>query len=278
MNYYEILGVNENASQDDIKKAYKKLAMQHHPDRGGDNKKFQEISQAYDTISDPNKRSQYDAELNGMNNPFINIRTGTGFPNFEDVFGFHFGNGFAQHRQAPRNKDLTIRITVTFKQSYLGTQIVAKYRTPSGKNKEVTIDIPAGIQSGQTIRHPNLGDDSYSNLAPGNLNVQIMVETDPEWVRRNDDLCKIVQINSFEAILGCTKEIECLDDTIIPIKIRPGVNSGTEFSSRGRGFRNTSTGKLGNLIVVIEVVTPEITDQTLLKEIEKINAQINSPS
>jgi curved DNA-binding protein len=276
MNYYEILGVNEKASQDDIKKAYKKLAMKHHPDRGGDNKKFQEISQAYDTLSDPNKRSQYDAELNGAN-PFINIRSGSGFPNFEDIFGFHFGHGFAQQR-APRNRDLTIRMNVTFKQSYLGAQMIAKYRTPSGKNKEVTIDIPAGIQSGQTIRHPGLGDDSYSNFAPGDLNVQIMVENDSEWMRRNDDLCKIIQINSFEAILGCTKEIKCLDGTVMPIKIRAGVNSGTEFSSKGRGFTNLSSGRSGNLIVVVEVITPTINDQTILKQIENINAQLNSLS
>lgn len=277
MNYYEILGVRETADQDDIKKAYKKLAMQHHPDRGGDNKKFQEISQAYDTLSDPAKRSQYDAELQGLNNPFINIRTNTGFPNFEDLFGFHFGHGFAQQRTS-RNKDLTIRMNVTFKQSYLGAQMVAKYRTPSGKNREVTIDIPAGIQTGQTIRHPGLGDDSFNNFPPGDLNIQILVENDPEWMRRNDDLCKIVSINSFEAILGCTKEIQCIDGSILPIKIRPGVNSGTEFSSKGRGFNNISSGRVGNLIVVVEVITPTINDENLLKQIENINAQLNSLS
>lgn len=276
MNYYEILGVNQQASQDDIKKAYKKLAMTHHPDRGGNNIKFQEISQAYDTLSDSDKRSQYDAELNGTG-PFINIRTGSGFPNFEDIFGFHFGHGFAQQR-VPRNRDLTIRMNVTFKQSYLGSQMIAKYRTPSGKNKEVTIDIPAGIQSGQTIRHPGLGDDSHSNLAPGDLNVQIMVENDSEWIRRNDDLCKILKINSFEAILGCTKKIKCLDETYMPINIRSGVNSGTEFTNKGRGFTNLTTGRSGNLIIVLEVITPVINDQNILKQIQNINAQLNISS
>jgi len=105
-----------------------------------------------------------------------------------------------------------------------------------------------------------------------------MVENDPEWMRRNDDLCKIIQINSFEAILGCTKEIKCLDGTVMPIKIRAGVNSGTEFSSKGRGFTNLSSGRSGNLIVVVEVITPTINDQTILKQIENINAQLNSLS
>jgi curved DNA-binding protein len=276
MNYYDILGVSDQASQDDIKKAYKKLAMKHHPDRGGDNKKFQEISQAYDTLSDSQKKSQYDAELHGVGDPFIHVRSG-GFPNFGDMFGFHFGQGFASN-QGRRNRDLTLRIQVTFKQSYVGTQTEARFQTPSGKTKTVIIDVPPGVQSGQVIRFTGLGDDSIPNMPPGNLNVQVTVEADPDWFRRDNDLVKIININAFEAILGKTIEIECLDNTLMPLRVRPGVQHGTEFASRGRGFIDISGTRRGSLIIVVNVEIPEIEDPEILKRIETLNAEINNLS
>jgi curved DNA-binding protein len=274
MNYYEILGVDENASQDDIKKAYKKLAMKYHPDRGGDNKKFQEISQAYDTLSDGQKKSQYDAELHGLVDPFIHIRTG-GFPNFGDIFGFHFGQGFANH-QVRKNRDLTLKILVTFKQSFLGTQTEARYQTPSGKTKTVVIDVPPGVQSGQVIRFSGLGDDSIPNMPPGNLNVNITVEPHPDWFRRDNDLCKFIYLNPFEAILGKIIEISCLDGTLMPLQIRPGVQHGTEFASRGRGFIDITGSRKGSLIISVQIEIPMIDDSNLIKEIENLNAKISS--
>lgn len=275
MNYYQILGVPESASQDDIKKAYKKLAMKHHPDRGGDNKKFQEISQAYDTLSDATKKSQYDAELNGFN-PFFAAGNDQGFSNFGEMFGFHFGPGFAsQQRHQKRNKDLGIRISVTFKQSYLGTQIEAQYKTPAGKNRTVVIDVPSGVQSGQVIRYGGLGDDSIPNIPAGNLNVTVMVEADPEWQRRGSDLCKQIEISVFEAMTGCTKIIKCLDGVSMPLTLRPGIQSGTEFTSGGRGFRDVNSNRAGNLVIVVNVKIPEITDPLLIEQLKNIHAQIN---
>lgn len=275
MNYYDILGVKENASQDDIKKAYKKLAMKHHPDRGGDNKTFQEISQAYDTLSDSNKRSQYDAERNGFSNPFEGMG---GFGNFGDVFGFHFGQGFAGHNRVRRNKDLSLRISITFKQSYLGTQTEARYQTPSGKTKTIVIDIPPGVQSGQVLRFGGLGDDAIPNTPPGNLNVTIMVETDPEWIRRDDNLCKVLEINLLEAMTGCTKNIKCLDGTMMPLNLKPGTQHGAEFASNGRGFRNVNSGRPGALVIIVSVTIPAITDQKIINKLEQMYAEINHSS
>lgn len=277
MNYYDILGVTENASQDDIKKAYKKLAMTHHPDRGGDNKKFQEISQAYDTLSDSNKKSQYDAQLRGFGDPFIHIRTDGGFPDLSEMFGFHFGQGFAQ-RRVQKNRDHSIRINITFKQSYVGTQIEAKYTVPSGKNKIVVIDVPPGVQTGQVLRYGGLGDESITNLPPGNLNVHIVVENDPEWFRRNNDLVKVISINSIQAIIGYNTKVQCLDGSTLPINFYPGIQHGTEFSTQGKGFPDMHTGRNGNLIIIVNIITPQITSSTLLEELQRINVKINTPS
>ena len=275
MDYYQILGVNENASQDEIKKAYKKLAMKNHPDRGGDTKKFQEISQAHDTLSDPQKRQQYDAQKNGFN-PF-GQQAGPGWHDVGEMFGFNFGPGFAGFggRQVQRNRDLTIRVTVSFKQAYLGTQVEARYAMPSGKHQTVVVDIPPGVQSGQVIRYGGLGDDSIPQLPRGNLNVSVMVEADSEWERRGNDLFKVVTINVLEAMSGCTKEVVCLDGTVMPLKVRAGITPGTEFASGGRGFRDVNTGRTGNMIIVVTVAIPAVLDHQLRQELEALYAKIN---
>ena len=277
MNYYQILGVDENASQDDIKKAYKKLAMKHHPDRGGDNKKFQEISQAYDTIGDDNKRARYNSELNGMNNPFSNHSGHPGFANFGDIFGFQFGQGFASH-QVKRNRDLNLRIAVSFKQSYLGTQTEARYTMPSGKSRTIVIDVPAGVQSGQVLRYGGLGDDNIPNVPPGNLNVTVLVETDPIWERRGNDVIRVVEITVLEAMTGCTKQVNCLDGSIMPLKLKPGTQHGAEYASGGRGFKDINTGRAGSLIILVNVLIPSITNSDLIKKLEDIYVEINHSS
>jgi curved DNA-binding protein len=276
MDYYQILGINENASQDEIKKAYKKLAMKNHPDRGGDTQKFQEISQAHDTLSDPQKRQQYDAQKNGFN-PFGGHPQGHGQTGpFDEMFGHMFGAGFAPFggRQVQRNKDLTIRVTVSFKQAFLGTQVEARYAMPSGKHQTVVVDIPAGVQSGQVIRYGGLGDDTIPHFPRGNLNVSVMVEVDAEWERRGNDLFRVVTINAFEAMTGCTKDVICLDGTTMPLKIRAGITPGTEFASGGRGFRDINTGRTGNMIIVINVDMPAVLDLQLRQELEALYAKI----
>lgn len=276
MDYYQILGINEHATQDEIKKAYKKLAMKNHPDRGGDTKKFQEISQAYDTLGDEQKRQQYDAQ---KNNPFIHARSGAhGFQDINDIFGatFGFGGGgpFGGFHQQRRNRDLSIRVTITFKQSYLGTQIEARFNTPSGRAQTVVVDIPPGVQSGQTIRYADLGDDSIPTMPRGNLNVTVMVEADPEWERRGNDLFTTITVSALEAMTGCMKEVTCLDGGTMPLKLRPGIRHGAEFASGGRGFRDINTGRLGSLVVVLHVDIPAVTDPQLVQELKALYAKL----
>ena len=281
MDYYKILGVNENASQDDIKKAYKKLAMKNHPDRGGDTKKFQEISQAYDTLSDVQKRAQYDAQKNGFN-PFGRAANfGPGFHDINDIFGATFGFGpngpFGGFNQR-RNRDLSIRISISLKQSYTGTQVEARFNTPTGRAQTVIVDIPSGVMNGQVVRYPDLGDDSIPNIPRGNLNVTVLVEQDPEWERRGNDLITKVKISALEAMIGCTKEITSLDGFKMPLRLRPGIKHGTEFASGGRGFTDLNTGRSGNLVVVVDIEIPAVTDNQLRQELEAIYAKIARPN
>lgn len=282
MDYYSILGVSKTATQDDIKRAYKKLAMKYHPDRGGDTKKFQEISQAYDTLGDPQNRAQYDAEQDAaIHGHQFHFHTGNPFDPFAQMFGGRspFDQFFNQgQRVRQRNRDLNIRCTVDFKQSYLGTELEANYNLPSGKNQTVVIKVPAGIENGQVIRYQGMGDDSNPSLPRGDLNVTILVEPSSEFQRRGDDLISLLQISAFDAMIGCSKIINHLDDTSIKINLRPGVQHGTEFLNRGLGFRNVNSGHRGNLIIQVHVNIPSIFDPKLIEEIKKVENAINNIS
>jgi curved DNA-binding protein len=281
MDYYSTLGVPENAGQDEIKQAYKKLAMKHHPDRGGDTQLFQSISQAYDTLGDPDKRSQYDAERQGFGGQQFHFHTGNGNP-FDQMFGGHnpFESFFNQqvYRHRVKNSDLNIRCTVSFKQSFTGSEFEANYTFPSGKNQTVLIKVPAGIDSGQVIRYGGMGDDSIPNAPRGDLNVTIMVEASQEFTRRGDDLIAFLTINPIEAMLGCTKTVTSLDDTGIRINLQPGVQPGSEYLSKGLGFRNVNSGYRGNLIIHVKLNIPAVTDTKLKSQLETIHAEINNLS
>lgn len=282
MDYYQTLGIKEDANQDEIRAAYKKLAMKNHPDRGGDTKRFQEISQAYDTLSDPQKKSQYDAQKNGFNpfagggrNPFEHINEMFNFRFTQE--GPQFGQGFRQ-QQVKKNRDLTIRIGITLKQSYTGTQIEARYTTPNGHSQTAVVDIPPGINHGQTIRYGGLGDDSIPNLPRGNLNVQVMIDPDDRFERINNDLWTTLHINILEAMIGCQKEVEHLDGTSLPVRLRPGVNDGTEFAASGKGFKDVNTGRPGTMFIKVKVDIPAVTEPGIRSELEALYARISKTS
>lgn len=280
MTYYSILGVEQTASQDDIKKAYRKLAMKHHPDKGGDEHKFKEISVAYDTLSDSQKRAEYDHQL--MGRP-TNMRFGD-FQNMDDlqnIFGniFRFGPGFATHEHMMRrNKDLNLRVSISLKDSFLGKELEATYTLPSNKRQSVNITIPPGIEHGQTIRYAGLGDDTFPNHQRGNLNVHVLVEPDPKFERRGDDVCTILEIDTFEAMLGCTKRVSTIDGKSINIKIRPGINHGGEYAAADMGFQNSRTHRKGNFVIIIHIDVPAITNEEIKQKLEDIKNQIQSSS
>jgi DnaJ-class molecular chaperone len=281
MTYYDILGVSNTANQDEIKKAYRKLANQHHPDKGGDEKTFKDISVAYDTLSDSAKRTAYDQSL--MGGPRVQFHNmGGGFSDINDLFGgmfgAHFGQGFAgfQHPRQRRNRDLNIRCTITFKDSYTGKELEATYPLPNGKKETVVIQVPPGIESGQTIQYRGLGDNTHPDLPRGNLNVTIIVALDPKFTRRGDDICTVVEIDSIEAMIGCVKDVETVDGKSVQIKIRPGIEHGGEYSASGLGFKNTRMRRTGNFVIIVAVNVLSITDESVVARLLEIKNEINN--
>jgi len=162
MDYYSVLGVDQNSSQDDIKRAYRKLAMKHHPDRGGDAETLQRINEAYEVLGNPNKKAVYDTP-NHTGFDFSNMQ-GDPFGSFFDAnqFSSFFHHDINQRR--PKNKDLSISLEVNLEDAYNGKKLFLEIPYPNGQNKTIELDIPQGINHGQKLKLNGMGDNSYQNL------------------------------------------------------------------------------------------------------------------
>ena len=213
-NYYDILGVSEDASNDQIKKAFKDIAKKEHPDRGGDEAKFKEANEAYDTLKDTKKRQEYDT-IRKFGQPGtggnFQFRSGDFFGDeiFEDFFsGFGFGNNpnvrTRTVRQRPRaNKSVNVRMAISIKEAMNNLEKTISYRLPSGKEEFATVKIPAGVQHGVTFKYKGMGDDSIQNVPRGDLMVQMSVLDSDGYTRRGNDLYTDKTVSCFDAIRGC---------------------------------------------------------------------------
>lgn len=274
MDYYSILGVPKGADETTIRKAYKTLSMQHHPDRGGDEEKFKKINEAYSTLKDPQKRGMYDHQQNGGGHGF-NFNT-QNMGGFEDIFSHAFGGGFGgfqQQRQQRRNRDITIPCNITLEDVLKGKEVIATYRLRSHREESVNIIIPKGARHGDTIRYDQLGDDSIPNIPRGSLCVQIQLRRHPKFDRNNDDLWTTEKINALDLILGCSIIVNTLDGQQVRISIPQGTKPGTTFRVSDHGLPNIDTRRKGSLLVKIEALIPKITDETQLQQLRNIRSE-----
>ena len=175
MDLYTVLGVPRSASPEEIKKAYKKKAMQHHPDKGGDPDQFRKVTEAYDVLSNSDKRNAYDNPQAGFSFNSQDFAHGNPFE------GTPFENIFRQ-RQTPRNRDISVPVNVTLKDVIIGNRMAVSYQLSTGRVETVTIDIPPGAKHGDQIRYEGLGDEGNKNYPRGNLIVHIRLQKNRDWV------------------------------------------------------------------------------------------------
>jgi molecular chaperone DnaJ len=295
-DFYKILGIAKDASDADIKKAYRKLARQHHPDtNAGDvasEKKFKDISEAYSVLSDPDERQQYDAVRAmgggarfapgggggapggaGFEDLFGGLFTGGsgrhsgGYstsggvpPEFADLFGGGFGGagGPAGYQRAPqKGADRTATTTISFAGSIRGTTI--GLREPDGD--VIDVRVPAGIKDGQKVRVRGKGQ--YGPAGNGDLMVTVNVKGHDFYTRDGDNLRIHVPVSFPEAALGADIEVPTIDGETVKVRVPAGTPSGRTLRVKGRGVKHSKA--TGDLLVTIDVVVP----QKLTKEAEE---------
>ena len=266
-NYYEILGVSKGASQNDIKKAYRKLSKQYHPDmEGGNDAKFKEINEAYSILGDETKRREYDNPRRSFEDLF-----GGGFNQWgaEDIFRDFF-NGGNTHRRT-RGSDIKVDLTITVKESMLGgDKEVSYYRMGSDFTEEkrtIKFKIPKGSDDGVMFRIS--GGGNMGDRMPGDLIIIINIGFDGTYEKEGNNLIYYQEINPIEILTG--KEITVdLFEGKIKLRVPSCVNVNVPMRVRGKGFQ--SRFGRGDLYVKFRVITPkELTDYEyrLLDELKK---------
>ena len=284
-NYYDVLGVKRDATADEIKKAFRKLAAKYHPDAGGDEKKFAEVSEAYTTLSDDHKRKEYDqmllfggipgADFGGSGGRggrtytytggnwqdiFDNIRSGDGaFSGFDfsSLFGGGAGASQASNRPAKGN-DLTMTIEVSAEEAFNGTQRNVTYTVPStGEKQTITVKVPAGAMDGGKLRYRGRGEFGTNGGVRGDLVITTKVAEHPLFKRDGADVRMELPISVYEAALGCELVVPTPSGATCRLKIPAGTQDGKTFRFRDRGVANVKRkGVMGALYVTVKVKVP----------------------
>jgi len=298
-DYYKILGVQKNASVEEIKKAYRKLAMKYHPDHAKGDKsaeeKFKKISEAYAVLSDKEKRKEYDTfGSEGFRQRFSQEDIFRGF-DFGDIFRefgfgggdfshaagggrrFSFGTGSpfnysgAQQHGRTKGSDLVYELPLTLREVASGTSKVITYQH-QGRSENLTVKIPKGLIAGKKLRLAGKGNPSPYGGPAGNLYVKAKVLNDPVFSSEEYDLYINRELKLSEAILGTTVSVPTIDDKQLSLKIPPGTKPGTKMRLSGHGLPDMKDNKKGDLYVRIQVKIPQHLNKEQKKIVDKLAA------
>jgi len=299
-DYYQLLGVKKSATGEEIKKAYRKLAMKYHPDHTKGDKaaeeKFKKISEAYAVLSDKEKRKEYDTfGAEGFRQRFSQEDIFKGF-DFGDIFrefgfggdvfsgrgrgggmrfnfggGSPFGSQAGQHQARMKGSDLVYELPLTLKEVATGTTKTISLQH-QGHAQKVTVKIPKGLISGKKLRLAGKGSPSPVGGPPGDLFIQSKVLNDPSYSTEGYDLYLTQELKLSEAVLGTSISVSTLDGKKLSLKIPPGTRPGTKMRMPGHGLPHMKSSKKGDLFVKIQVKLPRKLTDEQKKLIEKLAA------
>jgi curved DNA-binding protein len=315
-DYYEVLGVSRGASSDEIRKAYRKLARKYHPDvnKSPDAaKRFSEVTEAYEVLSDPEQRTQYDqfgrvgagaAGAGGAHGGSgfdprdfgfgggSGARTGGFSPDdlgsiFEEMFGGASpfggtgGRGATSARQArprpqpARGRDLEHRLHVSFLTAALGGDERLRITTPSGEPQTITVKVPPGIEPGAKLRVAGKGQPGPTGGSAGDLLLTVDVGAHPLFRREGLDVFVDVPVTLSEAALGVTVTVPLLRGSA-DVKIPPGASSGRKLRLRGKGITDAK-GRAGDLYAVVQIVAPSPLSERARELLSELQGELQNP-
>ena len=254
-DHYATLGIGRGASDAEIKRAYRRLASQHHPDKGGDTARFQAVEEAYRILSDPAARHEYD-------NPRPQAHfSATGF-NLDEIFTM-FGTRF---QQQPRQPVANLQLWITLQDvANPGPRVIA-VSSPYGQS-QIEIQIPAGIRDGDSVRYPR--------IAPGqqDLVITYRVRQDPAWQRDGNHVIHEHIIDVWQAMLGAQIRVPTLRGTDIELTVPAMTQPGTMLRVRGHGLPDRSTNHTGDMLVRIAVRLPDHVPESVIDAIRRTMAK-----
>lgn len=268
---YKILGLDQSATDDDIKKAYRKLAMEYHPDKnGGDDIRFKEIVSAHESIKDESKRAQWAQQHSNFrfaNSPF-NEQFFEEFSNgqrFSDMFNNRYG--WAQNG---KGQDTKTQLQITLDEAYFGTKREIRLGV-----KSISVNIQSGINNGQKLRLKGLGQKGLTDDLNGDLILTIIILDHLNYMIDNRGLHKIHKVDSFDAMLGGKSSIEIFDKKI-NFTIPPGTQNGTVLRINGKGFPiYNQVEKFGDLYINVLIELPKDLNKEELALIKKVKNLID---
>ena len=289
-DYYDILGVARNASADDIKKSYRKLARKYHPDVSKEKnaeEKFKEVAEAYDTLKDPEKRAAYDRlgtyspgqdfrpppdwqhDFAGAGGPFSfdDLDLADLFAGLQGSRGFHRAGGPRPNMPIP-GEDYEVNVRITLEQAYHGTTLDLNLQLPEydehGRLRRVPRNIkariPKGATDGQRLRLPAKGGKGINGGRDGDLYLNITLEPHRLFRASGHDLYLDLPLAPWEAVLGASVEIPTLGGPV-RLKIRPGTHAGQQLRLAKRGLPKPREGGEGDLYAIVQIAVPTVADE-----------------
>jgi curved DNA-binding protein len=258
MNYYEKLGVSENATHDEIKKAYRRLSKKYHPDANdGNDARFKEISQAYDVIGDKKKRADYDNQR--VQEDFFSRFNQQDRYNMSDMFDQVFGNAFNSQQRRQKGRDIKAQVHVSFDEAFHGTT-----RDLDVNGERIKMKFKAGLKTGQRFKVEGKGHPHQLNtsLPNGDLVVEISVIHDPVYILQGNNIWVEKSLPWYDLMLGYKLMIDSPDGPV-NLKIPEGTTPEKVLRVRGRGYPIYGTDKCGDLLVKIHATYQKLNEKQL---------------